>query len=69
MVGNAGANTLALAESLGLRDKIRSVRYGEPSAKNRMIKVRRWCSSFLGLEEFVVIFLKGLKILLYDLNF
>ncbi|XP_037778703.1 protoporphyrinogen oxidase-like [Penaeus monodon] len=39
VVGNAGANTLALAESLGLRDKIRSVRYGEPSAKNRMIKV------------------------------
>ncbi|XP_047488368.1 protoporphyrinogen oxidase-like [Penaeus chinensis] len=39
VVGNAGANTLALAESLGLRDKVRSVRYGEPSAKNRMIKV------------------------------
>lgn len=42
VAGNAGANTLALAESLGLAEQVRSVAYGHPSTKNRMIQVRRW---------------------------
>ncbi|KAK4329611.1 hypothetical protein Pmani_000014 [Petrolisthes manimaculis] len=37
--GNAGGNTLALAESLGLTDRVVSVPYSHPSAKNRMIVV------------------------------
>ncbi|XP_068220174.1 protoporphyrinogen oxidase isoform X2 [Palaemon carinicauda] len=39
VVGNAGANTLVLAESLGLTEKIIKVDYSHPSAKNRMIRV------------------------------
>ncbi|KAK8727607.1 hypothetical protein OTU49_009645, partial [Cherax quadricarinatus] len=37
--GNAGANTLALAESLGLREKIISINYSHASTQNRMILV------------------------------
>lgn len=37
--GNAGANTLALAESLGLTEKIISISYSHASTKNRMIQV------------------------------
>ncbi|KAK7075019.1 hypothetical protein SK128_026055 [Halocaridina rubra] len=37
--GNAGANTLALAESLGLTDRVISVPYSHPSAQNRLIQV------------------------------
>ncbi|CAL4105582.1 unnamed protein product, partial [Meganyctiphanes norvegica] len=36
---NAGANTLALAETLNLTEKIINVSYGHPSTKNRMIQV------------------------------
>lgn len=39
VAGNAGANTLALAESLGLTEKIIHVTYDHPSTKNRMIQV------------------------------
>ncbi|XP_066983853.1 protoporphyrinogen oxidase [Macrobrachium rosenbergii] len=39
VVGNAGANTLVLAENLGLTEKIINVNYSHPSAKNRMIQV------------------------------
>lgn len=39
MVGNAGMNTLALAEELGLADQVRGISYSHPSAKNRMLMV------------------------------
>nr|XP_045621252.1 protoporphyrinogen oxidase-like [Procambarus clarkii]XP_045621261.1 protoporphyrinogen oxidase-like [Procambarus clarkii]XP_045621272.1 protoporphyrinogen oxidase-like [Procambarus clarkii]XP_045621280.1 protoporphyrinogen oxidase-like [Procambarus clarkii]XP_045621285.1 protoporphyrinogen oxidase-like [Procambarus clarkii]XP_045621293.1 protoporphyrinogen oxidase-like [Procambarus clarkii]XP_045621300.1 protoporphyrinogen oxidase-like [Procambarus clarkii] len=39
VAGNPGANTLALAESLGLTDKIISINYSHASTKNRMILV------------------------------
>lgn len=35
--GVQGANTLAMIEELGLTDRVRSVKYGEPSTTNRMI--------------------------------
>jgi len=37
--GQVGANTLALAEELGLADKIRPVKYGHPSSVNRLVLV------------------------------
>lgn len=39
VMGNAGMNTLALAEDLGLTDKVVSISYSHPSAKNRMLLV------------------------------
>lgn len=39
VVGNAGMNTLALAEELGLADQVRGISYSHPSAKNRMLMV------------------------------
>ncbi|XP_023334507.1 protoporphyrinogen oxidase [Eurytemora carolleeae] len=38
-VGPQGANTLAMVQELGLSDKVRSVKLGEPSTINRMVYV------------------------------
>jgi len=37
--GEAGANTLALVEELGLASKVKPVKYGQPSSSNRLILV------------------------------
>ena len=39
MVGNAGMNTLTLAEDLGLADQVVNISYSHPSARNRMLMV------------------------------
>lgn len=62
VMGNAGMNTLALAEDLGLADQVVSITYSHPSAKNRMLMVSDISPEFCAWNS------KGLDIFINPAN-
>lgn len=65
VMGNAGMNTLALAEDLGLADQVVSITYSHPSAKNRMLMVSQSLSElYARCSKGSVVFPKSVKVLL-----